>query len=107
MKQYKMINDVYAAADADGLRGRTYAKNEIIKPVESWQYDLLNLFLDSGSAIELKVTEPTNFARARTDSGHFIADNPTTTDINEAYVGGVAPKKKSASRKKTVKKTNG
>ena len=30
--------------------------------------------------------------RARTKSGHYQKDNPGTTDINEAWVGGVAPK---------------
>ena len=40
--------------------------------------------------------------RARDDSGHFIADDPSTPE-NEAWVGGVSPaKKKRTRRKKTV-----
>ena len=31
--------------------------------------------------------------RARTKKGRYIADDPTTKDYNEAYVGGKAPKK--------------
>ena len=32
--------------------------------------------------------------RARTKKGRYKADDPTTKDINEAWVGGKAPKKK-------------
>ena len=32
--------------------------------------------------------------RARNDKGHFIADDESTPDINEAYVSGKAPAKK-------------
>ena len=31
--------------------------------------------------------------RARTKKGHFAADDKSTKDINEAWVGGKAPKK--------------
>ena len=32
--------------------------------------------------------------RARGKKGRYLADDPTTKDYNEAYVGGKAPKKK-------------
>ena len=32
--------------------------------------------------------------RARTKQGQLVGDNPDTPDINEAYEGGKAPKKK-------------
>ena len=35
-----------------------------------------------------------NGVRARTAKGHYVADDPSTPDVNEAYVGGKAPKKK-------------
>jgi hypothetical protein len=40
--------------------------------------------------------------RARNDSGHFVADDPTTPDVNEAYTPKKAPaaKKKVAAKKK-------
>ena len=44
-----------------------------------------------------------NGARARDDSGHYIADDPSTDDVNEAYVGGKTPKKK-AKKKASAKK---
>ena len=46
-----------------------------------------------------------NGVRARDSKGHYIADDPSTPDINEAYVGGKAPKKTKA-KKTTKKKTS-
>ena len=43
-----------------------------------------------------------NGVRARDKKGHYVADDPSTPDINEAYVGGKVPKKKA--KKKTKKK---
>lgn len=48
----------------------------------------------------IKDKKPSEPIRARTDAGHFVADDPSTPDVNEAYVGGKTPAKK-----KTVKKT--
>ena len=53
--------------------------------------------------------------RAKNKDGTFKGDDPSTPDVNEAYVGGKAPtkkkakkapakKKKSPAKKKTVKK---
>lgn len=44
-----------------------------------------------------------NGVRARDTKGHYVADDPSTPDVNEAYVGGKAPKKKPAAKKKTKK----
>ena len=45
-----------------------------------------------------------NGVRARDDKGHYVADDPSTPDINEAYVGGKKPKKKKITKKTTAKK---
>lgn len=37
--------------------------------------------------------------RARTKKGRFIADDKSTPDVNEAWVGGKAPKKKVSKKK--------
>ena len=44
--------------------------------------------------------------RARTKKGHYKSDDPSTPDVNEAYVSGKAPakKKKAPAKKKTVAK---
>ena len=41
------------------------------------------------------VTEELTPTRARTKTGKFVADDPSTPDVNEAWKGGKAPKKKS------------
>ena len=47
-----------------------------------------------------------NGERARNDKGQLVADDPSTPDVNEAYVGGKKPKKKAPAKKKTkAKKT--
>ena len=39
-------------------------------------------------------SKPTNPKRARTKKGRYVADDKSTPDVNEAWVGGKAPKKK-------------
>lgn len=61
-----------------------------------------------------KLEEETKFdpaqkpKRARNSKGHFIADDPSTPKVNEAWVDGKAPKtkpkKKKTTKKKAVKK---
>ena len=62
---------------------------------------LVNWFVDSQDkkSEESKPVEP---KRARDDKGHFVADDPKTPNVNEAWVGGEAPKK--PKKKKTTKK---
>ena len=45
-----------------------------------------------------------NGDRAKDDKGHFVADDPTTPDVNEAYVGGKKPTKKKTKKKVAKKK---
>ena len=35
--------------------------------------------------------------RARNEKGHLVADDPSTPEVNEAWEGGKAPKKKAES----------
>ena len=37
--------------------------------------------------------------RVRNEAGKFVADDPSTPDVNEAWVGGKAPAKKSKKKK--------
>ena len=41
--------------------------------------------------------------RVRNKAGKFVADDPSTPDVNEAWVGGKAPKKKAKAKKKVSK----
>jgi|TARA_R110000796_G_scaffold139221_1_gene255312 hypothetical protein len=45
-----------------------------------------------------------NGERARNDKGQLVADDLSTLDINEAYVGGKKPAKKKTNKKTTAKK---
>ena len=45
-----------------------------------------------------------NGERARNDKGQLIGDDPSTPDINEAYVGGKKPVKKKTTKKAPAKK---
>ena len=45
-----------------------------------------------------------NGERARNDKGQLVADDPSTPDVNEAYVGGKKPTKKKTTKKTTAKK---
>ena len=47
--------------------------------------------VEAGMALELGASKP---KRARTATGKLKADDPTTPDVNEAWEGGKAPKKK-------------
>ena len=37
--------------------------------------------------------------RARNEKGQLVSDDPSTPDVNEAWEGGKAPKKKAAPKK--------
>tara|TARA_A100001035_G_scaffold257366_1_gene233341 strand:+ start:796 stop:1089 length:294 start_codon:yes stop_codon:yes gene_type:complete len=49
------------------------------------------ILLQAGFALELGASKP---KRARTATGKLKADDPSTPDVNEAWEGGKAPKKK-------------
>jgi|TARA_A100001391_G_scaffold203867_1_gene197402 hypothetical protein len=73
--------------------GKTVEKTEQVAAFEK-------AIKESKEAVEsVEIVEP---ARARTEQGRFIADDKSTEDVNEAWVGGVAPKKKK--KPKVVKK---
>lgn len=38
--------------------------------------------------------------RARTAKGHYVSDDESTPDVNEAYKDGKTPKKKATAKKK-------
>ena len=47
------------------------------------------------------VAQVTEAVRARDDNGRLLADDKTTPEVNEAWVGGKAPKKKAVRKKKS------
>ena len=62
-------------------------------------------FADDHIARLLRAAEgPEPAKRARDAKGRMKADDPSTPDVNEAYVGGKAPKKKAKAKKKAPAK---
>ena len=68
-------------------------------PVEQFITDSVIRMPIEKKVEEVKVTKP---VRARNKRGHYVKDDPSTPE-NEAWVGGIAPKRtrKSRSRKTT------
>ena len=60
------------------------------------QHDVMRKDVAEAKLSEMGVAKPVEMERARNDTGHFVADDPATPDVNEAYV----PKKKKAPAKK-------
>ena len=111
-KSFKIIVPKPAAANELGTDTKLYEADEIVTAEEGdWKDGIMKAFVENGWAMETKIEdvsdiETTEPIRARNDKGHFIADDPSTPDINEAYEGGVAPTKtsKKTTKKKTTKK---
>ena len=55
------------------------------------------ILVEAGMALEIGASKP---KRARTAKGKLKADDPSTPDVNEAWEGGVAPKKRGRPKKK-------
>ena len=107
MKQFKILIPKAGSNDEHGLTQKLYVHDEIVEAQEDWQEDLMNQFVANGWAMEVKVdakAEAGEPVRARDEKRHYVADDPNTPDVNEAYVGGKAPAKKSTKKKTTKKK---
>ena len=50
--------------------------------------------------MEVKVQDTSDMERARDKKGHFVPDDLSTPEVNEAYVKKVVPKKKRAPKAK-------
>lgn len=112
MAKFKIVVPKAGAADEFGSTVKLYPVDEIVDAKEKWQQELMETFINNKWAIEVKVDEPEEVAdeepkRARNEKGHLVGDDPDTPDVNEAWEGGEAPKKKAtkkAAKKKTTKK---
>lgn len=59
----------------------------------------------ANAKVEMVAPAPVEMERARDDKGHYVADDPSTPDINEAFVPKkTEPKKKVAPKKKAAAK---
>ena len=100
----KMIRMATGATDETGAKTKNYVVGEVIDTSTTFGQNLAKTFIEAGYAEETKVMEPTEVKRARNTDGTLKSDDKTTSNYNEAWEGGEAPKK--TTKKKTTKKKN-
>ena len=70
--------------------------------VQGVKKDVLNHLVSAGAVtIEKSEPAPAKKERARTDSGHYVPDDPATPDVDEAWASPPKPKKKAPAKKKS------
>ena len=95
----KILQKVSSISDEHGVRPLTqYQAGDTFPTYEPWQRAIADSLIKAGLAEEAKVVSPSEtkaFApeRARNADGTLIGDDKSTPDVNEAWVGGKAPKK--------------
>ena len=100
----RMIRPAVGVANGLGSVTRTYAEGEELSDTHDWEKARNADFMARGLAEETKVVEPTETKadapqRARNDDGTLKADDPNTPEVNEAWEGGQAPKKRGRPKK--------
>jgi len=95
----KIIIPKAGQANVDGGI-RLHELDEIVDADDDWQKVEMERFISNGWAEEVKIDAPEETKRARNEDGHYIADDPDTPEVNEAWEGGEAPAKKKAEPKK-------
>ena len=113
-KKYKIVVPKPASCNEHSTEVKLYKADEIVESEGAWQDEVMEKFVENGWAMEVKVDsvdetvdmegEVKEVKRARNDKGQLIGDDPDTPDVNEAWEGGKAPKKKTTAKKKTTKK---
>ena len=90
-----MTKSSIAITREDGAETATFEIGKEYKSQGKWQDQIFKSFVDMGVAYEIggnaNPTE-TKAVRARTASGKLKADDPSTPDVNEAWVSGKSPK---------------
>ena len=113
-RKFKIVVPKPASCNEHGTEVKLYQVDEIIESEGTWQDDVMDKFIENGWAMEVKIdsadetveveADVKEVKRARNDKGQLIGDDPDTPDVNEAWEGGEAPKKKTTAKKKTTKK---
>lgn len=95
----RMLVNAKGASNEYGSETRIYTAGEEIVADEPWKEALIANFIAAGLAQDTKVVKPTEqkveaAERARNADGTLMGDDPSTPDYNEAWKGGVAPRKR-------------
>ena len=82
----KILRNIVGASNKEGSHSKMYVQGTVFTPVQDWEIKLAHQFMEANAAQEIKVTEPKETKkRARTSTGHYKADDPSTPDVNEAW----------------------
>lgn len=76
--------------------GTVFEPGEVVQGVKK---DVLNHLVDAGAVKIIKTETSAARKRARTDEGHFVADDPSTPDVDEAWSSPPKAKKKAPIKK--------
>ncbi len=99
----KILQSVKAISDERGVQPlKTYKAGDTFPTDEPWQREIAESLIRGGLAEDTKVVAPTEtkaVERARNADGTLMGDNPSTPDVNEAWEGGVAPRKRGRPKK--------
>ena len=109
-RKFKIVVPKAGASNELGTEVKLYEADEMVDAKESWQEAMMDSFVENQWAIEIKDDAPEQTGdpvkmeedkheseepkRARNDKGHYVADDPSTPDVNEAWEGGEAPEEK-------------
>ena len=113
-RKYKILVQKTATGNENGSESKLYEADDILECNAVWEQSLMDTFVEQGWAMEVKIdsvketvqveAEIKEVKRARNEKGQLKADDLSTPDINEAYEGGIAPKK--TTKKKSTKKAS-
>jgi len=99
--QITMMQSMMGAASQAGNTSMEYTEGQTYDMTMPWQIELAQVFIANGWAKtkgrkkQTKVVAPTEAkVRARNEDGTLKADDPSTTDVNEAWEDA-KPKRKS------------
>ena len=96
----KILQNIRAISDERGVQPlATYKAGDTFPTDEPWQRAVADNLIRGGLAEEAKVVSPSETKviepeRARNADGTLMGDDKSTPDVNEAWVGGEAPKKR-------------
>ena len=105
MATYKILVPKPMATTEEGTEVELLTVDTIVDTKEEWKEKHMKDWVNNGWAMEVKDDDASDVGeaepiRARNEKGHYIADDPSTPDVNEAYEGGKAPKKSKAKSSK-------
>lgn len=91
-----MTKNAIGIVREDGSQTASFLLGKEYVSEGKWQEDIFKGFVSMGQANEIGGNAPVpETKRARNDDGTLMGDDASTPNINEAWVGGKAPIKKS------------